>query len=423
MVFDLSAHIHLPGYLRFLIESWGERRPLADLTVVVHPQFAERHADVVTLAADHGIRFLALSRDEHRHRIACQRAALDSPDANPALSFADLLRGRIANEALSFDWQMLHTFGTKTEASRCLVVAIDPFLPLLAGGCTPPCPVSGIFFGARFHYTRMGWSRAQEPEQTLELRQKFMLSRALDNPLTHRLLLLDPFAAAEAERFPRGHKIRHLADPVVANRATDAAARDLREHFGIQSDRIVLLLFGHLTPRKGAGVLIEALWRVPQSMCRSLCVVFAGVTNPDYRAELEARAAVLAAARGVQFVLRFAFVPHEAVDTHFRMADWVLAPYPNHVGMSGILLLAAAAGKPVLASDFGLMGAYVKRHRLGLAVDARDPDAVADGLRRIAQGAADGIADPAAMQELADRHDHGRFGSTLMDTLLADRDL
>ena len=50
----------------------------------------------------------------------------------------------------------------------------------------------------------------------------------------------------------------------------------------------------------------------------------------------------------------------------FCAADVVLLPYINHFGSSGVLSLAAGAGKMVVASDDGLVGRRVLEHKLGL---------------------------------------------------------
>ncbi len=50
----------------------------------------------------------------------------------------------------------------------------------------------------------------------------------------------------------------------------------------------------------------------------------------------------------------------------FRTADFVVLPYIDHYGSSGILAHAAAYRKPVIASDFHLLGERVKEYGLGL---------------------------------------------------------
>ena len=49
----------------------------------------------------------------------------------------------------------------------------------------------------------------------------------------------------------------------------------------------------------------------------------------------------------------------------FAACDIVLLPYIGHFGSSGVMAQAAAAGKPMIASDENLVGARVRDYRLG----------------------------------------------------------
>jgi glycosyltransferase involved in cell wall biosynthesis len=49
----------------------------------------------------------------------------------------------------------------------------------------------------------------------------------------------------------------------------------------------------------------------------------------------------------------------------FCASDVVLLPYIKHFGSSGVLSLAAAAGKMVIASDEGLVAQRIQQHNLG----------------------------------------------------------
>jgi hypothetical protein len=46
-----------------------------------------------------------------------------------------------------------------------------------------------------------------------------------------------------------------------------------------------------------------------------------------------------------------------------------MVPYQRHVGSSGVLIRAAQAGRPVIASDYGLVGAWTRKNQLGAAVN------------------------------------------------------
>ena len=64
----------------------------------------------------------------------------------------------------------------------------------------------------------------------------------------------------------------------------------------------------------------------------------------------------------------------------FCAADVVLLPYVNHFGSSGVLSLAAGAGKMVVASDDGLVGKRVLEHKLGLLFSSGNTKALKNSM-------------------------------------------
>ena len=59
------------------------------------------------------------------------------------------------------------------------------------------------------------------------------------------------------------------------------------------------------------------------------------------------------------------FILQEEVEWCFAASDAVLLPYRKHFGSSGVLVQAAMAGKPVIASDEGLTADRVRRFNMG----------------------------------------------------------
>ena len=82
--------------------------------------------------------------------------------------------------------------------------------------------------------------------------------------------------------------------------------------------------------------------------------------------------------------------------------------------MSGVVIRAAAARKPLLASAFGLMGALVQNHRLGIAVDAREPAAIAEALLDLLDQPS-GYTSVDEMTRLQEAHRPEAFAATLFD--------
>ncbi len=414
MVFDLSRHSHLPSYLQYLIESWCAHDLGGRLSIVVWHTFLRDHGDVVELArrAPRGnIRFHTLSKGERK-----KKAALETEASGMAIAFPELLRaGREGGYAAFYDWELLSRHAEQLKARHSLVVHLDHYLPLLATGISAPTPVSGIYFGPTFHYGALAPGEPVTHDvQAQWLRQKFVLARALRHRQLHTLFFLDPFAEKEARRFANGEKGVYLADPVRLDPASPEQVTTLRAELGIGPGRRVFLLFGHLTRRKGIHQLLQALHQLSPQLCQQTCLLLAGTINPAYQVQLEAELNALRIRRPVQVVEQYSYVPQTDLPATYGLADVVLAPYPRHAGMSGVLLLAAAAGKPVLCSAFGLMGEIARGYGLGLTVDATQPAEIAAGLARFILEPPETLCDAAGMQRLADEHRAERFGATIL---------
>jgi glycosyltransferase involved in cell wall biosynthesis len=285
-------------------------------------------------------------------------------------------------------------------------------------GLSAPVPLSGIYFGPTFHYQKLGLGDSSDRGATERtLREKFVLVRALRHPRLHRLFFLDPLAARAARRFPEGDKAAHLPDPVRFEKPSASRVARLRSELGIDAGRKIFLLFGHLTPRKGVEPLLAAFGLLEPELCRRCCLVLAGKLGSTHGDRLRRAIGVLAAERPVQVVERFDYVAHDSVPVYMTLADVVLAPYPRHAGMSGVLLLAAAAGRPILSSGYGLMGELVRRHRLGLTVDAGSPEEIALALERCLERPTSALASEAEMRAFAERHDASRFAAKVLSAL------
>jgi glycosyltransferase involved in cell wall biosynthesis len=117
--------------------------------------------------------------------------------------------------------------------------------------------------------------------------------------------------------------------------------------------------------------------------------------------------------RSLQIIQHYQFVPETEVAKYFQLADAVLATYQRHVGMSGILLLAAAAQKPVLADNYGLMGEITRQHQLGLTVDATKPEAIAEGLTQMLTQS-EKLGDRDKMKQFAAQNSPQSFAQTIL---------
>ncbi|MFZ1028979.1 MAG: glycosyltransferase [Limnoraphis robusta] len=401
MLFDLSVKGHHPIYIQHLIQYWHKQSFSGQLNVVVSPRFFEEHRNVVDWAATHSpsqINFVGISPEEE--------AALNSR------------KSKIKRYLRNFqEWEIFGKYAEKLAATHALIMYFDTCEFPLALGRPSPCSFSGIYFRPTFHYPQelTNYSPTQQ-ERWQQWREKLLLSRILRHPKLQNLFCLDPFAINHLNRFNTHVKAIHLPDPVELIEPENSPCSLLREELGIDPERNIFLLFGALTQRKGIYQLLDAIARLSPELNQKICLLLVGESN--IATSLDPKIAQLCQDKPVQIIRRYEFISDEEIPAYFNLADVVLAPYQRHVGMSGILLLAAAAAKPVLSSNYGLMGEMVKRYQLGLTVDSTMPSAIAEGLIRFLQEDSDKLCDRLQMRSFAQQNSAQAFAELISKHIL-----
>lgn len=397
MLFDLSIYGHHPSYIQHFIEYWNKQNYSGSLDIVVSPKFIQFHIDVVKMAQEcrKNINFIAISTAEE--------AAL-----KPRKS------GINRNIRAFQEWSLLCKYATELQASKCLIMYFDTCLLPLALGRKPPCKFSGIYFRPTFHYSNFSNYLPNKKQRLQQWREKFILKRVLSNSHLQTLFCLDPLAIEHIKKLHAPAKVVYLPDPVALD-IDNLPLDNLKQKLKIDSNRKVFLLFGALTGRKGIYQLLDAVMQLPQELCQKLCLLFVGEANAIDKALIEAKIATACQEKPIQIITQYQFVPDCDMQAYFQLTDIVLAPYQRHVGMSGILLLAAAAQKPVLTSNYGLMGEIVRQYRLGIAVDSTIPEQIAQGLMQCLEAAPERIGDRVTMQEFAAQNSAEKFAQTLLE--------
>ncbi|NEO98668.1 MAG: glycosyltransferase [Symploca sp. SIO2E9] len=399
MLFDLDLRGHHTVYIQHLLRYWCQQKIAGHLDIVVSPEFCQQHANIVDIAHNHkNIKFVAIA-----------------PREQAVLKSLDSFSNRILR---SFqEWRLICKYAISLGTTQCLIMCFDPILLRVALGVKPPCPFSGIYFRPIFHYSDFTNYIPSWRERIWHWRDKLCLSRILDNSQLQTLFCLDPFAVKRLNKSFAG-KVIHLPDPVQIPNKSQLQPENLRESLGIDSHRQIFLLFGSLTRRKGIFQLLEALLLLPSNLCQQLCLVLSGVPYPQAEQELiESKITAVCQSQPVQIISSYQFIPEQDVQTYFSLADVILAPYQRHVGMSGILLLAAASQKPVLSSDYGLMGELVQSYKLGLAVDSTVPAEIAKGLREFLLKSQSKLWDSSSLKSFVEQSSVERFARTIFQYL------
>lgn len=184
----------------------------------------------------------------------------------------------------------------------------------------------------------------------------------------------DRLQALAARRFGKAaERVHVLSHPALPRYAALAAREGLARR--ANSGGFSVLMFGRLYAYKGLGHLVAAE-RLLGDAVPELRVVIAGRGDDP---------AALLPAMGdpARYDIRHRFIEDREVAQLFLDADVVVLPYVEG-SQSGVLNIAAAFGRPVIATDVGELGATVRGNGLGLVVPPGDPAALAAAIARMA---------------------------------------
>jgi teichuronic acid biosynthesis glycosyltransferase TuaC len=210
-----------------------------------------------------------------------------------------------------------------------------------------------------------------------DLRVRDAISKRLTRPVLHaaqRVLVvsedLGRVAVRDYDADPA--RIRAIPNGCDATIFHPQSRADARTALGIDADAELMVYVGRLVPEKGLRELLDAMASLaPQRPKLQLALIGDG----PMRAELDAR---VAADPTLRVRLPGAQGPHE-VARWMAASDLVTLPSYSE-GHPNVLVEALACGRPVVATPVGGIPEVVDAD-CGLLVPARDPAALAGGLR------------------------------------------
>lgn len=152
-----------------------------------------------------------------------------------------------------------------------------------------------------------------------------------------------------------------------------------RKITGIAEKAFVLLTIGKQDKRKGLSEVVDAFSKV--STLPNIKLHIVGKIPEELRNEIFTKLNKLPLG---SYKLQEDFVPEELLSFYFASADVILLPYTIEFKFtSGVLVRAAASGKPIIATSHGLIGHRVKKHNLGLVYDHNDFQGLVESIKEM----------------------------------------
>jgi len=228
----------------------------------------------------------------------------------------------------------------------------------------PPCPISGILFRPTLvNYPASSWK-----EKLNYWRKNITLKFFTKNKNLDSLFCLDPFATTYIQENWNTEKVKFLPDPVQVYPTTKTKS-EVKIGLGIDESKTVFLIFGYLDSRKGIADVMEAIGEISGEKSQKGCLLIVGPWEENERKLFDIQLPKVKQTTGFQIVVKDSFVKDEDIQQYFKVADYAFALYNKHFGMSAIMVRAAAAQKPLISSNFGLIGKIVVENELGITID------------------------------------------------------
>lgn len=399
LIFDLESTGHHASYIFHLIKYWCDRGLDGKLRIVISPRFKDNYVDdfeQVFPLKQRGVEFVEISDKE--------------------VSQINLRKTRLQRVTKSLkEWHLLYKYTKEFQADHCLIMYLDTCeLPVLLRRSLP-CATSGIYFRPSFHYASFPTFHRSWKSYLQHIREKAFIRRMIRQKQFKNMFCIDPFVSKVINETFETSKAVHLADPVEIKKVDRSAVDSMLKDLDVQPGRKIFFLFGSLDARKGVYKLFDALLELSDQSCRQVCLLMVGTPRASEREALERRMAEVEKQKPIQLITRFEYIPEADVPVYFQISDFVLALYQQHVGMSGILLLAAAANKPVISSNYGLMGELVRQFELGVAIDATSVKEISNAMAQLILSANAPKHNIEKSRALAEMNSAERFSQTLFE--------
>ena len=342
LIFEPDASGHHPGYLYHLIINFLQNDYSYKLIVLVSPDFFIKHPQILQKTISPRVQWIKFSENE----------------------FADWQKPKTVFKRSILEWDVFCQYAKKYNAVLGFFMYIDYLQLAVLTQPAPPCPISGILFRP----TLVNYPATSLKEKLNYWRKNITLKYFVKNKNLDSLFNLDPFATDYIKKSWHTDKVQFLPDPVQVYPTTKTKS-EVKERLGIDQSKIVFLIFGYLDSRKGISDVMEAIGEISREKSKKGCLLIVGPWEENERKLFDIQLPKIQQKTDFQIVVKNIFVKDEDIQQYFKVADYALALYHQHFGMSAIMVRAAAAQKPLISSNFGLMGKIVVENELGIIIE------------------------------------------------------
>lgn len=347
LIFEPDASGHHPGYLYHLIINFLQNDYSFKLIVLVSPDFFIKHPQILQKTISPRVQWVKFSENE----------------------FTEWQKPKTVFKRSILEWDLFCQYAKKYNSVLGFFMYIDYLQLAVLTQPDSPCPFSGILFRP----TLVNYPANSLKEKLNYWRKNITLKYFVKHKNLDSLFNLDPFATRYIIEKWQTKKVKFLPDPVQVYPTTKTKS-EFKTSLGIDNSKIVFLIFGYLDSRKGISDVMMAIGEISREKSKNGCLLIVGPWEENERELFNQLLPKIQQLTNFQIVIQDSFIKDEDIQLYFKIADYALALYHKHFGMSAIMVRAAAAQKPLISSNFGLMGKIVVEKELGITInnDLRD---------------------------------------------------
>lgn len=285
----------------------------------------------------------------------------------------ELHQGTISQRSFK-EFRYFSKLGEKHQVQHGILMYIDYLQLGIAFGPKPNFSISGILFRPTLHIKFNGLLKNLKKTS-----KSLLIKYILKKPYVSKIHVLDPNVS---NFWPNQKKIQYLNEPVSAFRVPKTKIKSFRADHNILDNQKIFLNFGHLDDRKGIEQFLKACRLLPQNEASSVCLILAGNISATYQKHIEKQIQQTPHIRVITF---FKYLDQSEYQILFEACDFVLMLYQKHLGMSSVIVRAAAVNKPILIEDYGTLSGITDKYQLGRKVKSNQSEKFKNILREVLQ--------------------------------------
>lgn len=256
---------------------------------------------------------------------------------------------------------LVRKYALKLNIDECIILDIDLLYKGLILHKFFKIKINGIWFHPNIRIPNNNLKNI-----ILKFLKSFFLKIILiSNNIQTIFILNDKSSCIELNKITRSSIFTYLPDPIntttINNKSEDSIP------ILIDKNKTIFLLFGAISERKGVLLILDAIQNhISIKDLERIQLLIIGKIGDDIKDQFYEKTKTINETKRFYPIIIDKFIEYSQISNIFSNSDYILMPYINFYGSSGILNYAVYFNKPIITGKDGLIAEIVKENKLGL---------------------------------------------------------